>query len=83
MGCRLNDFDIADWLTTEVDGHKVEYARARAKPIRYRGKVYDHNLRGMVYKLDGVFQGFTGCEDFERSRDAVMWHVERTLKGQP
>lgn len=63
MGCSLKDFAVGQWETVNVDGHKVEMAEATTKGVR--------PLSGMVYKLDGKFQGFTG------SRAAVLYWVKR------
>ena len=68
MGCRLSDFKVGEWKTIDVQGNKVQIAPAKTlggKPV----------LTGVVYKVDGVFQGFTGNED------AVLYHVNNKLKG--
>lgn len=85
MGCRLSNFDLGEWKTFEVQGHKVEFAKAVTKPITYRGKaVPSPTLDGHVYKLDGRFQGFTAMDcDEPRAIEVLTWHVERKLRGEP
>lgn len=68
MGCELRNFKIGTWKKLPFEGHTVEAAPAITAIRGTKG------LRGVVYKLDGVFQGFTG------SNDAVIYHVNNTLK---
>jgi hypothetical protein len=63
MACRLSDFNIKAWETIQHRGHVVEIAPAETKGMK---------LDGVVYKLDGVFQGFTGDKDA-----AIYWVNEK------
>ena len=67
MACRLRDFDIKAWETVQHRGHVVEVAPATTKGMK---------LDGVVYKLDGVFQGFTG------TKDAAIYWVNEKLDGK-
>jgi hypothetical protein len=70
MACRLSYFSIEAWETIQHRGHVVEVASATTK-----GK--GTKLDGVVYKLDGVFQGFTG------TKDAAIYWVNEKLDGKP
>jgi hypothetical protein len=64
MACRLSYFNIQGWETIQHRGHVVEVASASTKGTQ--------PLEGVVYKLDGVFQGFTGDKDA-----AIYWVNEK------
>ncbi len=64
MGCTLKDFNIGEWETITVGAHTVEVAPAKTRGVR---------LDGVVYKLDGVFQGFTG------TKEAAMFWAKKEL----
>lgn len=67
MACRLNDFNIGAWETIQHREHVVEVASATTKGMK---------LVGVVYKLDGKFQGFTG------TKDAAIYWVNEKLDGK-
>jgi hypothetical protein len=67
MGCRLDYFNIKKWETIQHRGHVVEVASATTK-----GEVA--KLDGVVYKLDGVFQGF-----IPGTKDDAIHHVNEEL----
>jgi hypothetical protein len=67
MACRLSDFSIGAWETIQHRGHVVQVAPATTKGLK---------LDGVVYKLDGVFQGFTG------NKDAAIYWVNESLGGK-
>jgi hypothetical protein len=67
MACRLNDFSIGAWETVQHRGHAVEVASATTKGMK---------LDGVVYKLDGRFQGFTG------NKEAALFWVDQKLDGK-
>jgi len=69
MACRLSDFSIETWETIQHRGHVVEVASASTKGGAPK-------LDGVVYKLDGVFQGFTG------NKDAAVYWVNERLDGK-
>jgi hypothetical protein len=69
MACRLSYFDVKAWETIQHRGHVVEVAPATTK-----GE--GHKLEGVVYKLDGVFQGFTG------TKDAAIYWVNHAIDGK-
>jgi hypothetical protein len=69
MGCSLSYFDIKKWETLQHRGHVVEIAPATTKSVGTK-------LEGVVYKLDGVFQGFTG------DKDAAIYWVNEKLDGR-
>ena len=69
MACRLSGFRIQAWETIQHRGHVVEVAPATTKGGA-------PTLDGVVYKLDGVFQGFTG------SKDAAIYWVNEELDGK-
>jgi hypothetical protein len=58
MGCRLTDFNIeSEAQTLVINGHSVEIANATTKGLK---------VSGVVYKVNGKFQGFTGSADAAR-----------------
>lgn len=65
MGCNLSNFDInGPWAEERLpDGGVLSTAPAATKGLR---------LDGVVYKVDGVFQGFTGDVDAAR-----YWALDR------
>jgi hypothetical protein len=65
MGCSLKDFRIGTWATRKVGALTVETAEAST----------ENGLQGIVYKVDGKFQGFVG------SLDGVLWHVAQLAYG--
>jgi hypothetical protein len=67
MGCSLKNFTVGKWKKSTVQGHKFEIAKAATTGLK---------LRGVVYSLDGVFQGFTGNEE------AAIYWVGEKLKEQ-
>ena len=62
MACNLNMFVLdGKWeATTLPNGIKVDTAEA------HRG-----TLRGVLYKINGIFHGFVG------TKDAAIWWAER------
>ena len=67
MACKLSYFNIKAWETIQHRGHVVEVAPATTKELK---------LDDVVYKLDGVFQGFTG------DKDAAIYWVNHKLDGK-
>ena len=67
MGCTLRDFKTGRWETVEHRGHEVKIADAATR---------NGGLSGVVYMLDGKFQGFTG------DREAALSWVDRKLDSQ-
>ena len=63
MACDLSSFHIQSaWRSRTIDGHSVKIADATTAHRR---------LSGVVYILDGVFQGFTGSDEA-----ALKWAAE-------
>ena len=62
MGCRLGDFTIG---TKRRLAPRLETADATTGP-----------LSGVVYWIDGIFQGFTGNDD------AAIYHFERRTTAE-
>ena len=77
MTCRLSDFDIGEWKTLQINGHTVELAEATSKPLPWLPADAPGTVPGVVYKVDGTFQGFTGSED------AVRYWVNQRYPVEP
>ena len=65
MGCALKNFSVGQWIAHAVGSHRVEIAPATTRAT---------GTRGVVFKLDGVFQGFTG------DAEAALYHAGKRLK---
>lgn len=67
MGCSLSDFTVGSWESVDVAGHRVAVAEAKTNYLK---------LAGVVWKVDGRFQGFTG------SKEAALYFVRRDLEAE-
>jgi len=70
MGCRLSDFNVGEWQTYVLGGHRVAIASASSK--RFKSEFPD-----VLFSLDGKFQGMTG------SRDAALYHAMQSIRPCP
>lgn len=69
MGCTLRDFTpLGDWQRTVLpDGRILETQPAKTT---YLGTL------GVLYRIDGSFQGFVGTEEA-----AYFWAMKKTTTG--